>query len=57
MPTNKYIILQFDKKVFTSVRNFTKDDLVVIIQGVNMNNKALRYDVSAVVGDSFSSKG
>jgi cysteine-rich repeat protein len=34
VPTNKFIILQFDKKAFTTVRNFTKDDLVVIITGV-----------------------
>jgi hypothetical protein len=34
LQTNKYIYLQFDKNVYSSKRNFTKDDLTVTINGV-----------------------
>ena len=38
------------------MRNFTKDDLVVKIQGAS-TNKPLKFDASAVVTESLSSKG
>jgi hypothetical protein len=42
--------------VYSSKRNFTKEDLTVTINGVK-SNSPLKYDISAVVNDILGKKG
>lgn len=58
MGSNRYIYLQFDKSVKAWQRNFTKEELYIVINGVSTKNGApLSFDVSSVVTESLQSKG
>ena len=48
--------MQFDKKVLAYQRNFTKEELIIVINGVP-SQTPLKFDAKIVVSDSLSDRG